>query len=90
MKTSTCNLPAQPPNPCAALSIPRRGITPQPEVQLRTHCLVEFAVQSGRNGPLDGATDGDAPIGNEPGVVLLSIYVPRCSLHPNQVRIVEV
>ena len=92
MKTSTCSLPPQPSSLCA-LSAPRQT-TPQPEVRLRTQCKVEYTIQASvRNrmgGASDGASDGDSPGDEEREVVILSIFVPRCSLNPTQVRIVEV
>lgn len=84
MNTSTCSLPSLSSSLCA-LSAPRQ-VTPPPEVQLRTHCRVEYTVQARVQNRV-GGEPGEA---EEPEVVLLSIFVPRCSLNPNQVRIVEV
>jgi hypothetical protein len=39
---------------------------------------------------MGGASDGDSPGDEEREVVILSIFVPRCSLNPTQVRIIEV
>lgn len=89
MNTSTtCSLPPQPSSQCA-LSAPRHT-TPQPEVRLRTHCKVEYTVQASVRNKMDGASEGDSPGDEVHEVVMLSIFVPRCSLNPNQVRIVEV
>jgi hypothetical protein len=84
MKTSTCSLPPQPSSLCA-LSAPRQT-TPQPEVRLRTQCKVEYTIQASVRNRMGGASDGD----EEREVVILSIFVPRCSLNPTQVRIIEV
>ncbi len=88
MNTSTCSFPPQPSSLCA-LSAPRQT-APQPEVRLRTQCKVEYTVQASVRHRMGGASDGDTPGDEEHEVVILSIFVPRCSLNPNQVRIVEV
>ena len=88
MNTPTCSLLSPSASQCA-LSAPRQT-TPKPEVRLRTQCKVEYTVQASVRNKMGGASDGDSPGDEEHEVVLLSIYVPRCSLNPNQVRIVEV
>ena len=88
MNTSTCPPSSQSSSLCA-LSAPHRVSLP-PEVRLRTQCKVEYTVQASVRNKMGGASDGDSSGDEEHEVVLLSIYVPRCSLNPNQVRIVEV
>ena len=88
MKTSTCSLPPQPSSLCA-LSAPRQTTLP-PEVRLRTQCKVEYTIEASVRNRMGGASDGDSPGDEEREVVILSIFVPRCSLNPTQVRIVEV
>lgn len=88
MNISICSFPVQAPAPCALGAPPQRH--PLADVQLRTHGMVEYTVQSVVRRSMGGATRGDFPEIGEREMVLLSIYVPRCSLNPNQVRIVKV
>ena len=88
MNTTTCSLPPQPSSLCA-LSAPRQT-APPPEVRLRTQCKVEYTVQASVRNKMGGAAEGDSPGDEEQEVVMLSIFVPRCSLNPNQVRIVVI
>ena len=88
MNTSTCSLPPQS-SSLRALRASRQTTLP-PEVRLRTQCKVEYTIEASVRNRMGGASDGDSPGDEEREVVILSIFVPRCSLNPTQVRIIEV